>query len=137
MTKRVARNLALLAVLAALFAMAGCSCKEYEEQIMQLDAQIAELQQQIADEELSRLADTAPDEATGQAEGASAAAVAEWPDLHTTTTFLSFSFCSSVSGLASREGSTFFALTMWPRLKSATGETSTITVSGSFIHRTA
>jgi chemotaxis protein MotB len=49
MTKRVARNLALLAVLAALFAMAGCSCKEYEEQIMQLDAQVAELQKELAD----------------------------------------------------------------------------------------
>ena len=49
MTKRVARNLALLAVLAALFVMAGCSCKEYEEQIMQLDAQVAELQQELSD----------------------------------------------------------------------------------------
>jgi len=49
MTNRVARNLALLAVLAALIAMAGCSCKEYEEQIMQLDAQVAELQKELSD----------------------------------------------------------------------------------------
>ena len=49
MTKRVARNVALLAVLAALFAMAGCSCKEYEEQIMQLDSQVAELQKELSD----------------------------------------------------------------------------------------
>jgi len=51
MTKRVARNLTLLVVLAALFAMAGCSCKEYEEQIMQLDAQVAELQKELSDRE--------------------------------------------------------------------------------------
>ena len=49
MYKRVARNLALLGLLIAVLAMAGCSCKEYEEQIMQLDAQIAELQQDMAD----------------------------------------------------------------------------------------
>jgi chemotaxis protein MotB len=49
MTKRIARNLTLLVVLAALFAMAGCSCKEYEEQIMQLDAQVAELQKELSD----------------------------------------------------------------------------------------
>lgn len=48
---KAARNAVLLIVLGALFAMAGCSCKEYEEQIMQLDAQIAELQKQIADDE--------------------------------------------------------------------------------------
>jgi serine/threonine-protein kinase len=46
------------------------------EQRLQEEALAAE-RQQIADAELSRLADTAPDEATGQAEGASAAAVAE------------------------------------------------------------
>ena len=34
----------LMAVLAALVVMAGCSCKEYEEQIMALDGQIADLQ---------------------------------------------------------------------------------------------
>ena len=45
------RNLFLLGLLVALVAMAGCSCKEYEEQIMQLDAQIAELQQEIANDE--------------------------------------------------------------------------------------
>jgi chemotaxis protein MotB len=41
----------LLVLMAALAVLAGCSCKEYEEQIMQLDAQIAELQEQISDEE--------------------------------------------------------------------------------------
>ena len=45
------RNLFLLGLLVAFVAMAGCSCKEYEEQIMQLDAQIAELQQEIANDE--------------------------------------------------------------------------------------
>ena len=49
MTMRVVRNLVLLVVLAALFAMAGCSCKEYEEQIMQLDAQVAEQQKELSD----------------------------------------------------------------------------------------
>ena len=48
---KAARNAALLAVLVALFVMAGCSCKEYEEQIMQLDAQIAELQKDISDKD--------------------------------------------------------------------------------------
>lgn len=45
------RNLVLLGLLAALVAMAGCSCKEYETQILQLDAQIAELQKEIANDE--------------------------------------------------------------------------------------
>jgi chemotaxis protein MotB len=49
MTDRKIKNGMLLVVLVALVAMAGCSCKEYEEQIMQLDAQIAELQQDLAD----------------------------------------------------------------------------------------
>ena len=48
---KAARSAGLLLVVVALFAMAGCSCKEYEEQIMQLDAQIAELQKDIADKE--------------------------------------------------------------------------------------
>jgi len=48
---RTVRVGGLVALAVALMVMAGCSCKEYEEQIMQLDAQIAELQQQIADEE--------------------------------------------------------------------------------------
>jgi len=47
----VFRNVALLGLLAALFAMSGCSCKEYEEQITQLDAQIADLQRQISEQE--------------------------------------------------------------------------------------
>jgi chemotaxis protein MotB len=51
MYKKVARNLALLGLLIALMAMAGCSCKEYEEQIMQLDAQIAEMQKELADKD--------------------------------------------------------------------------------------
>jgi chemotaxis protein MotB len=45
------RNLVLLAVLAAAVTLAGCSCKEYEEQIMALDAQIADLQQQLGERE--------------------------------------------------------------------------------------
>ncbi len=45
------RHVVLLGLLVALVAMAGCSCKEYEEQIMQLDAQIAELQEQRANDE--------------------------------------------------------------------------------------
>jgi chemotaxis protein MotB len=48
---RIARNIALLALLVGVFAMAGCSCKEYEEQIMQLDAQIAEMQKDLADKD--------------------------------------------------------------------------------------
>lgn len=45
------RNLVLMAVLAALVALAGCSCKEYEDQILSLDAQIADLQQQLGERE--------------------------------------------------------------------------------------
>ena len=45
------RNLVLLIVLAAAFVLAGCSCKEEEEQIMALDAQIADLQQQLGERE--------------------------------------------------------------------------------------
>ena len=48
MTERKIRNVILLSLLVALVALAGCSCKEYEEQIMQLDAQIAEMQQDLA-----------------------------------------------------------------------------------------
>ena len=51
MYKRIARNLALLGLLLAVVVMAGCSCKEYEEQIMQLDAQIAEMQKDLADKD--------------------------------------------------------------------------------------
>ena len=51
MYKKVARNLALFGLLIAVIAMAGCSCKEYEEQIMQLDAQIAEMQKDLADKD--------------------------------------------------------------------------------------
>ena len=49
MTDRKIKKLVLLSALVALVAMAGCSCKEYEEQIMQLDVQIAELQQDLSD----------------------------------------------------------------------------------------
>ncbi len=45
------RNLVLLAVLAALVALAGCSCKEFEDQILALDSQIADLQQQLGERE--------------------------------------------------------------------------------------
>jgi chemotaxis protein MotB len=45
------RNLVLLAVLAAVLTLTGCSCKEYEEQIMALDAQVADLQQQLGERE--------------------------------------------------------------------------------------
>ena len=51
MDKRIARNLIMVGLLVAVFAMAGCSCKEYEEQIMQLDAQIAEMQQDLAEKD--------------------------------------------------------------------------------------
>jgi len=49
MFDRKIKNLMLCVALLALVAMAGCSCKEYEEQIMQLDSQIAELQQDLSD----------------------------------------------------------------------------------------
>lgn len=45
------RTLVLMAVLAALVVMAGCSCKEYEEQIMALDGQIADLQKDLGERE--------------------------------------------------------------------------------------
>ncbi len=45
------RKIAMLGMLAILIVTAGCSCKEYEEQIMQLDAQIKELQEEIANDE--------------------------------------------------------------------------------------
>ena len=45
------RNLLLLVVLAAAFVMAGCSCKEYEDQVMALDSQVADLQQQLGERE--------------------------------------------------------------------------------------
>ena len=51
MYKKIARNLALLGLLVAVLAMGGCSCKEYEEQIMQLDAQIAEMQKDLAEKD--------------------------------------------------------------------------------------
>ena len=47
MTKRVARNLTLLIVLVALFAMAGCSCKEYEEQIKDIQADKEEVIEEV------------------------------------------------------------------------------------------
>lgn len=49
MTDRKIKNMMLLSLLVVLVALAGCSCKNYEEQIMQLDSQIAELQQDLSD----------------------------------------------------------------------------------------
>ena len=52
----VARNCALLGLLLAGFVLGGCSsCKQYEEQIMQLDSQIADLQRQVAEKESSNV----------------------------------------------------------------------------------
>ena len=45
------RTVILLGLLVALVALAGCSCKEFEAQILQLDTQIAELQKEIANDE--------------------------------------------------------------------------------------
>lgn len=46
------RNCALLGLLLAAFVLGGCgSCKEFEEQILQMDSQIADLQQQVAQKE--------------------------------------------------------------------------------------
>lgn len=45
------RMLAMLAVAALIMAVAGCSTKHFEEQIMALDAQIADLQQQLGERE--------------------------------------------------------------------------------------
>jgi chemotaxis protein MotB len=47
--RKLSRTLLLTLTLVALVALAGCSCKEYEEQIMQLDTQIAALQQELSD----------------------------------------------------------------------------------------
>ncbi len=45
------RYLVLPAILAVAVILTGCSCKEYEEQIVALDAQIADLQQQLGERE--------------------------------------------------------------------------------------
>lgn len=45
------RNLAWLGLLLATFVLAGCSCKEFEQQIMQMEEQIADLQTQVADKD--------------------------------------------------------------------------------------
>jgi len=45
------RLLTMVAVLAAVATLTGCSCKKFEEQIVALDAQIADLQQQLGDRE--------------------------------------------------------------------------------------
>ncbi len=47
----VARNVALLGLLLTVFALAGCSCKEFEDQIVQLQDEISGLQAQVADKE--------------------------------------------------------------------------------------
>lgn len=46
-----ARMIVLLAVLASVSVLAGCSCKKFEEQILALDAQIADLQHQLGERE--------------------------------------------------------------------------------------
>ena len=45
------RMLMLLTTIAVVVTLAGCSCKEFEDQIMALDAQIADLQQQLGERE--------------------------------------------------------------------------------------
>ncbi len=47
----VTRNVGLLALLVAVLALCGCSCKEFEEQIVLLDQQIADLQGVVAERE--------------------------------------------------------------------------------------
>ena len=51
MFDRSFRNLLMLGLLIALVALAGCSCKEYEEQILQLNNQIEDLQGEISNNE--------------------------------------------------------------------------------------
>ncbi len=45
------QKIVMVAVLAATLGLTGCSCKKFEEQIMVLDAQIADLQQQLGERE--------------------------------------------------------------------------------------
>jgi chemotaxis protein MotB len=47
----VARKSAWLGLLLAVFLLAGCSCKKFEQQIAQMDEQIADLQTQVADKD--------------------------------------------------------------------------------------
>lgn len=51
MIDRMIRNLLMLGLLVALVALAGCSCKEFEEQILQLNNQIEDLQSEISNNE--------------------------------------------------------------------------------------
>lgn len=51
MFNRSIRSLMILGLLAALVALAGCSCKEYEDQILTLNNQIEDLQKEIANNE--------------------------------------------------------------------------------------
>lgn len=51
MFNRSMRSLLILGLLAALVALAGCSCKEYEDQILTLNNQIEDLQKEIANNE--------------------------------------------------------------------------------------
>ena len=43
----IVRKLGLMLLLVGLVALAGCSCKKFEEQIALLDEQIAELQEEV------------------------------------------------------------------------------------------
>ena len=51
MFNRTFRNLLMLGLLVALVAMAGCSCKEFEEQILLLNNQIEDMQSEISNNE--------------------------------------------------------------------------------------
>lgn len=47
----IARKTAWLGLLLAVFLLAGCSCKKYEQQIAQMEEQIGDLQTQVADKD--------------------------------------------------------------------------------------
>ncbi len=51
MFNRSIRNLTILSLLVVLVALAGCSCKEYEDQILVLNNQIEDLQKEVANNE--------------------------------------------------------------------------------------
>jgi chemotaxis protein MotB len=51
MFDRTMRNLLMLGLLVTLVALAGCSCKEFEDQILVLNNQIEDLQKEIANNE--------------------------------------------------------------------------------------
>lgn len=45
------RTFVLVAVLAMILVLTGCSCKKWEDQVLMLDAQVADLQQQLGERE--------------------------------------------------------------------------------------